>query len=257
MLINSVILLLRDALPIFVLISLLWTQLSFNRCWLPLSFILGLIVTVLLVEQLNLVGNWFAGAGVELLMFFIQVINYFLILILAYQLAKKLPNKNILIFTAGSMLVLTMANRGTNLVVYFSGYFYQLDALQPMIIGAFLGLGICLSLMILLYFSIRWLDSKFGQVASILFILIYTVGQLTNALPLLVQVDVLNGSEAAWNTQHILTNQSEAGQFFNVLFGYQATPSLHQVVLYICSLSAAFILFWRIKTLTTKQGRNP
>ncbi|WP_158972610.1 hypothetical protein [Paraglaciecola sp. L3A3] len=252
MLINTVILLLRDALPIFVLISLLWTQLAFNRVWLPSSILLGLITTVLLVGQLNFIGNWFDGSGTELLMVFMHFTNYCLALYLGYQLVKKQRNKRFLLLTATCMLVLTLASKGANFTVYFSGYFRQIDALQPMLLGLFLGLGICLSLMILIYFVTSWLDSKFNQRVSLLFILIYTIGQFTNSLPLLVQVDVIDGSAVVWNSQNILSNQSEFGQLFNALFGYQATPSFNQLVVYIFTLCIALSMYF----FSTKQGRK-
>ncbi|MCF2949242.1 hypothetical protein L0668_14075 [Paraglaciecola aquimarina] len=257
MLINSVVLLLSDALPIFILISLLWVHLSFNRIWLPVSLIVGLGLTVLLVGKLNSLGNWLEGTGVELILFSIQVINYFLALYLTYQFIHKQTDKKLLIFSASIMLILTIANKGTNFVVYFSGYFGELGALQSMLVGLFLGLGICLSLMILLYFVLTWLDTKITSLISIICIPIYSIGQLTNSLPLLVQVDLINGSETIWDTQNILSDQSELGQLFNVLFGYQATPSFNQFVLYISTLLILLLMMGRANLATFKQGRIP
>lgn len=257
MLINTVILLLRDALPLFVVISLLWTQLSFNRLWLVISLTLGFFMIMFLVGQLSFIGTRFDGAGVELLMFFIHLANYCLALFLAYQLTTKLPNKRLIIFTGGCLVALTLINKGTSFTVYFSGYFQQIDALQPLLIGMFLGLGICLSLMVLIYFLVVWLDAKLSQPIGTMAILIYTIGQLTNALPLLVQVDVISSSATIWDSKHILSNQSEFGQLFNVLFGYQATPSFNQLILYIFALSLTITMYWWVYYHSAKQGKNP
>ena len=53
MLINTVILFLRDALPIFVLIVYLYEHLPANKLWLLKSVIAGALLSFLYINQIN------------------------------------------------------------------------------------------------------------------------------------------------------------------------------------------------------------
>ena len=68
-----------------------------------------------------------------------------------------------------------------------------------------------------------------------------------HAIVLLQQVDILSSSQALWDSSRFLTEDSEVGQLLTVLFGYESTPSLLQVIIYII----AFSLPVMISKLTT------
>ena len=53
---------------------------------------------------------------------------------------------------------------------------------------------------------------------------------------LLEQVDILSSSKILWNSNGFLAENSELGQLFSVLFGYDATPSIIQLSLYFMAL---------------------
>jgi high-affinity iron transporter len=63
----------------------------------------------------------------------------------------------------------------------------------------------------------------------------------------LVQVDVIDASPTAWSSQHFISNEFEFGHLFNVLFGYQAAPSITQVVVYVCALFTPLAIFYWLK----------
>ncbi|WP_299074993.1 hypothetical protein [uncultured Paraglaciecola sp.] len=258
MLINTVILFLRDALPIFVLVVYLYAHLPESKLWLGLSFVAGALLSLVYVNQIHAIGQWFDDKGIELSLWMSHVFVYLLTLILAYQLSRyHVSNKHGVYCVAGLMVSLTLVSNGSNFIVYFEGYLNQSNVMQPMLLGTFLGLGICLSLAVLLYLAAHWLKQRFGPLATWLLVLIYVTGQLVNALPLLVQVDVIDASTTAWSSQHIVSNELEFGHLFRVLFGYHASPSIAQVTVYIFALLIPIAALYWLRPNSAPQTGNP
>jgi high-affinity iron transporter len=257
MLINSVILFLRDALPIFVLAVYLHVHLPRNKIWLFTSLLAGAFLSLIYINQIHVVGQWFDGIGIELSLWLCQFSVYLLSLVLGYSLGRNTTsNKRILFWMAGLMLGLTLLSKGGNFILYFDGYLDQKSLLQSMLLGTFLGLGICFSLAILLYIAAQWLKQNFGPWATWSLLHIYATGQLVNALPLLIQVDLIDESATAWNSQQLVSNELEFGHLFNVLFGYQASPSIDQVIIYLFTLLLPLTVFYWLKQRSASHLGN-
>jgi high-affinity iron transporter len=248
MLINTVILFLRDALPIFVLVVYLYVHLPASQLWLSLCFVAGALLSLLYINQIHIIGQWFDGKGIELSLWLYQFLVYLLALVLGYGLYRNQPSdKHFLYWVAGLMVSLILVSKGSNFILYFNGYLDQSNAIQSMLLGTFLGLGICFSLATLLYLTAQWLKQRLGPWATWLLIHIYVTGQLVNAISLLVQVDFIDASSTAWSSQLFVNNEFELGHLFNVLFGYQATPSIAQVIVYVLALSIPLAFFYWLK----------
>ena len=257
MLINTVILFLRDALPILVLVVYLFVHLPTSRLWLLLCLSAGAILSLIYINQIHIIGQWFDGKGIELSLWFSQFLVYLLTLVLASGLIfSHSSNRQVMYWVAGLMVSLTLVSKGSNFILYFDGYLHQSNVLQAMLLGTFLGLGICLSLVVLLYLAARWLKQRFGLWASWTLVLVYATGQLVNALPLLVQVDLIDTSATAWSSQNLVSNEFEFGHLFNVLFGYQASPSIAQVIVYVCALSIPLATFYWLKLRLASHSGN-
>lgn len=248
MLINTVILFLRDALPIFVLLVYLCAHLKANQLWASLSLLAGTILSLLYFSQIQLVANWFEGNGVELLRWLMQCIIYLLTLLLGYRLLNQQKvSQNLLLGIAAIMMALTFAAKGGNFMLYFAGYWQQNHMLQSMLVGTLLGLGICVSIAILLYLGAAWLRQQYGPWLTWLLLLVHATGQLTNTLPLLVQIDLISATSTFWDSQEVASNQSEIGYLLNVLVGYQASPSVTQLALYFTAILFPVIFFYWVK----------
>jgi high-affinity iron transporter len=257
MLINTVILFLRDALPIFVLVVYLYVHLPANKLWLSICVVAGALLSLIYINQIHIIGEWFDSKGIELSLWLSQLFVYLLALVLAFGLdPNNALKKYVFYWAAGLMVSLTLVSKGSNFILYFDGYLDQNNVLQSMLLGIFLGLGICLSLAILLYLTAQWFRQRFGIWSTWSLVLIYATGQLVNALPLLVQVDLIDASATAWSSQHLLSNEFEFGHLFNVLFGYQATPSIAQVIVYVFALSIPLATFYWLKLKSASQSGN-
>jgi high-affinity iron transporter len=257
MLINTVILFLRDALPIFVLVVYLYVHLQASKYWLALCFIVGAFLSLIYINQIHVIGQWFDGRGIELSLWLSQLFVYLLALILGHRLVYSASSyRYFLYWIAGLMVSLTLVSKGGNFILYFDGYLNQNNVLQSMLLGTFLGLGICFSLATLLYLAAKWLKQQLGPWATWSLILVYVTGQLVNSLPLLVQVDFIDESATAWNSQNFVSNEFEFGHLFSVLFGYQASPSIVQVIVYTLALLMPLAIFYWLNLNSTSHSGN-
>jgi high-affinity iron transporter len=141
-------------------------------------------------------------------------------------------------------LVLVISLNSANFLIYLGGYSVQTAGYEPLLIGMIIAAGICISVAILLYLALLYCDNKGYHVNARLFLLLFGAGQLIKASHLLEQIDVFPSGSPLWDSNYLVAESSEFGQFFMALFGYDATPSLMQVTLYISALiTPVFMLF--------------
>jgi high-affinity iron transporter len=248
MLINTVILFLRDVFPIFVLLSLLLVILPMGKRWLSFATLLSLLACLFFISQIDFISEKFDGAGMELLFLLCHFLVYLIVWFIGYlQISNYAQSNGMWKMAVSALLIITFIINGTNFLVYFNGFWSQVDAPQSILLGSLLGLGICLSVAILLHFSLLWLAQTWGRGSVILALLLYASGQLTNSLNLLVQIDWLEYSQPIWDLSGIISDQSEFGHFLNVLIGYKASPSIHQLSLYLLALALPLLAFWRLR----------
>jgi high-affinity iron transporter len=69
----------------------------------------------------------------------------------------------------------------------------------------------------------------------------------------LQQIDVLSSSLPLWNTNSFIADSNEYGQFFHVLVGYDATPTLIYLVILGASTLIIFTLLMRSKLIEGKS----
>jgi high-affinity iron transporter len=258
MLINTFILFLRDALPLFVLLSLLFVLLVPSIQWLLPAVLLGLFGCLLFINQIDLISNLFNGAGMELALFFCHFLVYLNVWVLGYlHFSGKAKPSISWRLASGTMVTVTLLINGTNFLVYFNGFWSQANAPQAMLLGTLLGLGICSSLAILLHFSMLWLSERWGEKVIVIMLLFFSVGQFADAVSLLVQVDWLNHSAKLWDSSWLISDQSEFGHFFTALFGYSDSPSVNFVSVYSTALLLPILAYWSrfiyTKTSTEKH----
>lgn len=247
MLINTVILFLRDVLPLFVLLSLILAIRPMGKLWLLFAITLSIFACLFFINQIDFISDKFNGAGMELFFLSCHFLVYLCVWFVGYlHLNDRDQSSSLWKITMSALLIITFVINGTNFLVYFNGFWSQADAPQSILLGTFLGLGICLSIAVLLHFSLLWLAKKWGYGSVILTLLVYASGQLTGSLNLLVQIDWLEHSQPIWDLNEIISDQSELGHFLNVLIGYEASPSIHQLSLYLLALTLPLITYWRL-----------
>ena len=243
MLINTVILFLRDALPIFILLAVLIAQVQISVKHLTLTICAGLILAMLFILQIDSLSGMFDGAGIELTLWFLHLLFYFNVFCLGIVTLRPSGSQQHVFRLAISLVLVIIVAKGSNFLLYLDGYLDQVNALQALFLGTLLGLGICLSVAVLLYFFVAWLRARFGVLAASTALLIFATGQLSNALNLLIQVDLLPNTAVVWDSGWLIDDQSEYGYFFNVLFGYVATPSYLQLGVFVVAITMPWIYY--------------
>ncbi|GAA0360801.1 hypothetical protein GCM10009092_26320 [Bowmanella denitrificans] len=246
-LINSVILFLRDALPVFVLISLLLAFANFagrRWYWLGGALLMGLAGSMLLTHQVDNLSEWLEGAGVEVFIFACQLIIYALLLINLQCQFKDYQNA--WIATAVLMVGLVLTLDGANFLVYLFSYWSHEQTPMALVMGTILGGTVCMSLAVLLYIGCQhWLASGYPLLCALL-MLLWGAGQLSYSLNLLSQVDLLPPMRPVWDTSDWIADNSELGHLLNSLMGYEAAPGLLQIIVYMLAVLLPFIWLYHL-----------
>ena len=84
-------------------------------------------------------------------------------------------------------------------------------------------------------------------------LILMATGTVMQATMLLEQVDWLPAGQALWDSSRFISEQSTAGQLLYAVFGYEATPSATQAVLYMVCLLAMAAAYY----LSGRQGGHP
>jgi high-affinity iron transporter len=113
-------------------------------------------------------------------------------------------------------------------------------------IGAVAGLVISISLGVALYMGSRRLNLRqFFTVTGILLI-VFAAGLLAHATHEFQEAGILPMTiEHVWNTNAVVSEDSNAGEFLKALFGYNGDPSLLEVGVWAAYLVGALAFFLR------------
>lgn len=238
MLINTVVLFLRELMPVMLLISMLlvWQRPQWQRLVVSITApaVLGL---GLLANQYSWISLWADGAGLEL----VYAMLYLAIPVLLGLALVLVPYQVYIAGLAGAALFII---NGSNLVLYFFVYQREASATPALMLGSALGIGIGVSVAVLLYYSLdellRFRRRYFYGVVALL-----AARQSSEATQILIQSDWLSGGPVLWNSQPWINEQSEYGQFFNALLGYEATPTLTQLIAYLLTIVLILLFTYR------------
>jgi high-affinity iron transporter len=113
-------------------------------------------------------------------------------------------------------------------------------------VGAVAGLVVSISLGVALYMGSRRLNLRqFFTVTGILLI-VFAAGLLAHATHEFQEAGLLPGTiEYVWNTNGLVSENSNTGEFLKALFGYNGDPSLLEVGVWAAYLVGALTFFLR------------
>jgi len=235
MLINTVVLLLRELLPVVLLLSLLLAaNPSKMRDILLRVLMLGAPLLLLQSSQYSHLAELWDGQGLE---FWYACCYGFCALLIAALLLQK----NQHVWLAATAVVALLLINGSNLMLYLFLYPRQLDDSQSLWLGVALGSGISLSIAVLIYHLVLELRLYWRQVAAVL-LCFSAARQVSAAVFILHQMDLLGGA-APMLSQHLwIDESSELGYFLNALLGYKSSPSQGQLLAWSLTLILLLVL---------------
>lgn len=230
MLINSLVVFLSDLLPIFLLVGLLLWPAPRHPWQLVAGLIWGALLGTLLLVFSSEVSTLWGGVGFELLslvglgIFFISMLFY---------LRQATASTRQTVTAVVALTALATMNM-LNVLAYWTSAFDLTRYPSHLLMGSALGLGISLSLACLIYLALSISDRlRIKQ----LFLSLFVSSQFATVADILEQIDWLPTSPVLWNSSRFIADDSEYGMLLRVLVGYEATPTLAYMLIFVAALT--------------------
>ena len=208
------------------------------------AIMLGLMLSVFITSVRPWLGMTLDGIGYEIALIMLTVC--FVASVLIGQITNNSTMRKV--FFSLSLLLLVLPHASDFMVFFTSVVRVQLYA--SIYVGISIGLGICISISYLLFFVFLNVGKSLPLKLAMA---IFLAGQLSNIITILQQIDVLSASLPLWNTNSFIADSNEYGQFFHVLFGYDATPTLIYLVILSASTVIILTLLMRAKLIDGKS----
>ncbi|WP_137167909.1 FTR1 family protein [Salinimonas lutimaris] len=228
MLINTVILFIRDTLPVFLLVSLLLSFVSVPRYAVLSGVGSGGLLALLVylgLDGLLAIGD---GNGLEWLKIGALLLGWLALVVSLLAMEQQCSNQ-FKALALGLMAALFTLPNAIHFLIYSLAYWPGAQSGSAMMLGTVIGLGISLSLAILLNMLLSGLTPAFVRA---LLLCAFCAGQVAAIANMLEQINWLPDQTRIWNTAGWLKDESEYGHLFNALFGYEETPSQAYLITY-------------------------
>lgn len=226
MLINTVILFIRDLLPCFMLLSLLLVICPSHEKHVYRGALIGLGISALMFFSVAALSQLLDGAGLELIQACLLVAFMSSVVLLVSWLFYKTKTKFSPVLWVMALLIVPNM---LNFAIYLTAYWPSQGQNMSLLLGVLFGLGISSSLACLIYLLLKLTNKLWLSCACLI---VFSAGQVAEAANLFEQIDWLPGTASLWNTSGFVSDESEYGHLLRVLVGYEATPSLLYVVFY-------------------------
>lgn len=244
MLINSVILVLREVLEVAMVVCVLLAlsrNLNLSARWLLWSTPVTAAFIVLFASTFDIVTDAFDGAGQEVVSAALQGAVFLGIVLIVFtgerhrrsHLGTLLIIQLLMAFTA----VCAMIREGSEILIYITGFAASEEHRTAVFAGSAVGAGIGISLGVLLFAGLRAMRPLYSYALCIFLLALIGAGLVMQSTMLLEQVDWLSVGRELWDSSALVSEQSITGQLLYAVFGYEATPGLVQVMLYAGSLT--------------------
>lgn len=255
MLVNSVIIVLREVLEAALLISVLlalsrWLQLG--QRWLGTALAIGVAGAFVYARLLTPVTELFDGVGQELTNAGMQLGVFVSLIIVVFQVARRRAgtrhDSKVLPVAMAAAVTLATAQEGSEIIIYVSGFLRLDEFFSAVSIGSVAGAGIGFSIGVLFYYLLLALPEQRSLRISLVLLGLAAANMCIQATSLLIQADWLPATQPLWDTSNWIHEGSLPGQLLYALVGYEATPSPIEASAYVAALVAvALAVFsgWR------------
>jgi high-affinity iron transporter len=121
--------------------------------------------------------------------------------------------------------------------------------------GSAIGLVLAISVCFLTYFGLLNIPSRYLFSVTSIMIAFLAAGMAAQAIAFLEQANVVTALDSVvWDTSWILTDTSIVGRALHTLVGYSDQPTAMQLVVYLITLAATFVLL-RLMAPSSPQPR--
>jgi high-affinity iron transporter len=264
MLLNSVVIVLREVLEAALLLSVLLASgrfLHVSNRWVAAALSTGILGAASYGFFLASVSEWFDGVGQEVCNALLQFGTFALLTAIAFQIPGRLDsqrNSSTKVATLmAAAVALAITREGAEILVYVSGFWSMADFFSAVAIGSFIGACIGFSVGVLIYYLLLAQPIRRAPATSVVLLVLIAAGIASQATRLLIQADWISAAGAVWDTSHLLSEQSLMGQLLYALIGYEASPSAIEVLAYAGSMLLVASAFFAGKVFSRIAGDEP
>lgn len=257
MLLNSVVIILREVLEAALLISVLLVlthSLGKPFRWLAWALLAGMIGATVYGINIDTISDWFDGVGQEVVNALLQICIFTLVAVLMVLLPRQLYAREsgrllalVMIFT----VALLLTREGAEIMIYLYGFLAGSEQLPSVLIGAGIGGSIGISAGVLFYYLLRNRSMRRTVGISIVVLMLVGAGMASQVAQLLIQADWLPSRLPLWDSSGWIAETSVTGQLLYALVGYEATPTAIQAGFHFGGLLFLVLVFlvcqWRYR----------
>lgn len=254
---NSVIIVLRETMEASLLVGFLFIfsdKLSITKHWMLKALVLGGGLAILIASLLPDVSDLFDGVGQEALF---SIVLLMLSLLIQWTIAILLLSpywiKRVMLIQGLFIAIITLAIslEGAEIIIFFQSGLSNKNNFYPTLLGGVLGIGIGISIGAIGYYLISQTE-QWRVYLSSFFLAFLSAGMVSQTITYLMQADFVSAGYPVWNSNGIINERSIFGQLLYAMIGYEATPTLSQVLAYslylIIPLSIGIYRFQKTKS---------
>jgi high-affinity iron transporter len=240
MLLNIIIIVLRETLEASILISVMLSISKTNGIaisWLSLALLAGIVGGVLYAINLATISELLDYVGQEVTNAFILCLIYCALVIVCWgQYLASAMWLRVLPLCMGAGVALAITREGGELIVFYSGFMQGGASLVNAITSGFIGLTVGMSAGALCFYALISLSLYKAKMAHLVMLSLIAGGVLLQASLLFIQADWLSYNMPVWDSSNIMSETSIIGQIAYAVFGYEATPSIASVFSYVFAI---------------------
>ena len=256
MFLNAVILILQEILEAALLVSVLLvlTQVLHSGIqpasqtgpvarsrWVWVAIFCGMFGAWAYAMLMPGIAQWFDYVGQEVTNAAFQLLTIGLLLVFSYgHLARGHGRGAVGQGTADLCLIgiitLAITREGSEIILYLLGIAGQPELVTPVLLGSLVAAGIGISSGVILYFGLLALHARLALKIAVILLALFAGNMAAQSVLLLTQADWLPYSMQVWDSSGLIAEYTVTGQLLYALVGYEATPSLLQLISYAAAL---------------------
>lgn len=260
--IDAVMIVLREVLEAMLVCCVLMASshaLGARHSWLQAVTAGAALCAFLYAKNLSVLTMLFDGRGQEIVNIALLIVASISLLFYLSKIPRLMTEQPDRLPTSIYIAMITGASAAlirelAEIFIYVFSYGIAAGQAVSVISGAAIGTGVGISIGIFLYYALLWPGKRRClQVAAVVMGLI-SAGLLSQATRFLVQSGLLAGEHILWDSSWLLSESSLPGELLHALIGYDATPSIEQLLVYFVSLS---FTFWVLRRVFTESLPEP
>jgi high-affinity iron transporter len=243
-------------LPLFILLAYLYALdevHTYDKKWRVRAIVGSLISVSLFYFGFEIIAESFEGRGYE---FTSSIMLVLFFLSFGSATIMNAPSMNSIrngLILLGVVTLTTL--KATEFLVYFGAFVRSSGNVINVILGLLMGLLICISFHLLYRFFLRELVAHSKQQIVYLLWFSFLTGQVIQIPERLSQINLIDMGQPLFNLSHFVPDNSEYGHVLNALFGYESSPSLVFITVYLLGLiNLVFAAFISSRLVATKAS---